>query len=112
MYRITASANRNSEHSSLPVYFFSCLTANEDLRLSSILNRGESGQPCLVSDFTGNALIFFPIWYNGGHSLWKHKRTQIVKTIWSKTNNSEGKMMLILSYAINHIKQSTGTNTE
>lgn len=60
------------------------------------MNRGgESGQPCLIPAFSGNAWRFplFTIIVAAG--LWEHERSQIVKPVWSEENNAGGKIRLI-----------------
>jgi hypothetical protein len=64
IYTIISSANRDTLTSSfsicIPLISFSCLTSLA-ITSSTRLNRyGDSGQPCLVLDFSGIALSFSP----------------------------------------------------
>ena len=64
MYTIISLANRKSLISSIPICIplisFCCLIALARI-LSTILHRyGESGQPCLIPDFSGITLSFSP----------------------------------------------------
>ena len=62
MYRIMSSANHERSTSSfatwVPVISFSALTALAKASKSMLNSSGESGHPCLVSDFRGMLSIF------------------------------------------------------
>ena len=67
MYRIVSSANRESFTSSFPIwipfiFFFSALIVVAKNSKTMLNSSGESGHPCLVPDFRGNAFNFSPLW--------------------------------------------------
>ena len=65
MYSIMLSANSDSFTSSFPIWIhfisFSSLIAVVKFSKTMLNNSGESGQPCLVPDLSGNAFSFSPL---------------------------------------------------
>ena len=65
MYRIISSANSESFTSSFPIWipfiYFSSLIDVVKTSKTMLNNSGESGHPCLVPDFRGNAFNFSPL---------------------------------------------------
>ena len=64
MYNIMSSANSDSFTSFpiwIPFIYFTSLTAMAKASKTMLNNSGESGQPCLVPDFSGNKFHFFTI---------------------------------------------------
>ena len=64
MYSIISSANSES-FTSFPIWvafvYFPCLIAMTSTSRTMLNNSGESGNPCLVTDLSGNAYNFFII---------------------------------------------------
>ena len=60
-----SSAKSESSTSSFPIWksfmFFSCLIAEAKTSKIMLNSSGESGHPCLVLDFRGNAFSFSPL---------------------------------------------------
>ena len=65
MYSIMSFANSDSFSSSfliwIPFISFSSLIAVAKASKTMLNNSGESGQPCLVPDLTGNGFSFSPL---------------------------------------------------
>ena len=65
MYSIMSSANSDSFTSFFPIWIpyitFSSLIAVGKTSKTMLNNSGESGQPCLVPDLSGNGFSFAPL---------------------------------------------------
>ena len=65
MYSIMSSANSDSFTYSfliwIPFISFSSLIAVAKTSKTMLINSGESGQPCLVADLSGNGFSFSPL---------------------------------------------------